>query len=62
MSLDAAGPSGYVAVAEALGAQSRDAACRFLRLDVAGGNTTRRSGPDAGAANPVAANDRCWNR
>lgn len=62
VSLDGAGATGYAAVAEALGAQSRDAACRFLRLEVAGGNTTRRSGPDAAAANPPAANDRCWNR
>lgn len=57
-----AGESGYVALAEAIGAQSRDAACRFLRLAVAGGNTQRQSGPDASASNPPGPNERCWNR
>lgn len=62
LSVDASDATGYVATAEAAGTQQRDAACRFLRLAVAGGNTTRRSGPDAGTANTGAANDRCWNR
>ncbi|MGD9835715.1 MAG: type IV pilin protein [Piscinibacter sp.] len=52
---------GYVAVALARGAQAGDAACRQLRLTVAGGTTTYASGPDASVANDAAANRRCWN-
>jgi type IV pilus assembly protein PilE len=52
---------GYVAVALASGVQAGDAACRQLRLTVAGGTTTHASGPDASVANDAAANRRCWN-
>ncbi len=52
---------GYVAIALASGAQAGDAACRQLRLTVAGGTTTHASGPDASVANDAAANRRCWN-
>ena len=54
--------AGYVATAEALGAQARDANCRFLRLVVDGANTAFDSGPDAASSNPPALNERCWLR
>ena len=54
--------AGYVALAEARGAQGRDGPCRFLQLRVAGGNAVRSSGADAGVTNGAALNDRCWNR
>ena len=54
--------TGYVVLAEAQGGQSRDAACRFMRLSVAGGNTVRNSGADASVGNSAVINDRCWNR
>ena len=54
--------TGYVVLAEAQGGQSRDAACRFMRLSVAGGNPVRNSGADASVGNSAVINDRCWNR
>jgi type IV pilus assembly protein PilE len=54
--------AGYAAIAEAQGAQARDEKCRFMQVIVAGGNTTRASGPDATVANTAATNDRCWLR
>ena len=54
--------TGYVVLAEAQGGQSRDTACRFMRLSVAGGNTVRNSGADASVGNSAVINDRCWNR
>jgi type IV pilus assembly protein PilE len=57
----AADEQGYVAVAHASGAQAGDAACRLLRLTVAGGRSTRASGADERVANDEAANRRCWN-
>ncbi len=52
---------GYVAVAQAEGAQSRDADCRSLRLTLVSGRVTRDSGADERFANDGAANRRCWN-
>ncbi len=52
---------GYVAVAQASGAQAGDAACRQLQLRVAGGATTYGSGADGMLGNDAAANRRCWN-
>lgn len=52
---------GYVAVAQASGAQARDTLCRRLRLVVAGGTTTHGSGADERYTNDAAANRRCWN-
>lgn len=61
IAISEADAQGYVAVALASGAQAGDAACRQLRLTVAGGTTTHASGPDARMANDAAANRRCWN-
>jgi type IV pilus assembly protein PilE len=52
---------GFVAVAVAAGAQTHDATCRYIRINVVGGNTTYQSGPDATAANPIADNQKCWS-
>jgi type IV pilus assembly protein PilE len=62
LALADAGATGYTLTATAIGAQARDAACRVLRLTVAGGDTLLASGPDATVGNDAAANRRCWNR
>lgn len=59
--VSAADEQGYVALAQAGGAQARDAACRNLRLSVIGGRTLRESGADERLANDEAANRRCWS-
>ncbi len=51
---------GYAIAAIATGSQSRDSACRHLRLTMSGATTSYASGPDALVANPAAANRRCW--
>ena len=53
--------SSYQILATARGVQRRDAACRNLRLGVAGANFEYASGPDATVANPAAINRRCWS-
>ena len=57
-----AAAAGYTLTATAAGTQQRDAACRVLRLTVAGGDTLLASGPDAAVGNDAATNRRCWNR
>jgi type IV pilus assembly protein PilE len=52
---------GFIAVAVASGAQAHDAACRYIKINVAGGNTIHRSGPDPTVANPDADNQKCWS-
>jgi type IV pilus assembly protein PilE len=61
--LSVADPSitGYVATAEATGAQARDQACRYLLVAVESGNMSYRSGETAAAANNEQANRKCWN-
>lgn len=61
LAISEADAQGYVAMAMASGTQAGDAACRQLRLTVAGGATAHASGADAGVANDAAANRRCWN-
>ncbi len=56
-----ASATGYQILASARGAQSRDAACRHLRLGVVGANFDYASGPDATVSNPGPANRRCWS-
>jgi len=56
----AADEARYEVVARASGAQARDSECRQLKLVTEGGVTTRASGADDNAANPPAANRRCW--
>lgn len=52
--------TGYTTIARATGTQAGDAECRHLVLTIAGGITTRASGPDDQVANDAAANRRCW--
>jgi Tfp pilus assembly protein PilE len=61
--LSVADPSatGYVATAQATGAQARDRACRYLLLGIEGGNTSYRSGETAAASNDEQVNRKCWN-
>lgn len=54
--------TGYVALAEATGAQARDGSCRYLKLSVAAGNVSYSSGATADAGNSVAVNRQCWNQ
>lgn len=54
-------PHGFVAVAEASGAQAGDRACRFLRVEIDAGNVVYRSGETAAADNPSKVNRQCWN-
>jgi type IV pilus assembly protein PilE len=54
------GDDGYDVTAVASGSQSRDAACRYLRLRLDGATVSHASGTDALVANPPAANRRCW--
>lgn len=54
--------AGYEALAQATGAQAADAACRFLRVTVSGGNSVLASGPDADTDNDADINRRCWNQ
>ena len=53
--------SGYELRASAIGVQQRDAACRHLRLAMAGAQVAYASGPDATVANPTDLNRRCWS-
>lgn len=53
--------TGYAVLATARGVQSRDAACRNLRLGLAGAEFIYASGPDAAVGNPAALNRRCWS-
>lgn len=55
------GAGGYRLVATATGPQSRDAACRVLRMVVVGMNVDQTSGPEADIVNPAPVNRRCWN-
>jgi type IV pilus assembly protein PilE len=57
---DATG-SGYVAIAEAIGAQSGDRRCRYLKLAIDAGNPSYRSGETDTTDNGTAANRQCWN-
>ncbi|NUZ07224.1 type IV pilin protein [Piscinibacter koreensis] len=58
----AAAPGGYRITATATGAQTRDRACRVLRVQMAGGDLTFASGSDAEVANDAGPNRACWNR
>jgi len=53
--------AGYEILATAVGTQGRDADCRNLRVQVAAGNPSYASGPDASVGNAAAMNKRCWS-
>ena len=52
---------GYVAVAQATGAQANDRQCRYMKLVLDGAIVTYRSGETDATANDAAANRQCWN-
>lgn len=52
---------GFELLATATGAQSRDAACRYMKLASVGMNLVYSSGPDPAVANVAAANRKCWS-
>lgn len=56
----AADERGYELVARATGSQAGDVPCRVLKLSIADGTPTHRSGEDDRVANDAAANRRCW--
>ena len=60
LSIEQVDAAGFSAIATATGAQAGDAACRVLRLTIAGGDTRYSSGPDESTANTSADNRRCW--
>jgi type IV pilus assembly protein PilE len=53
--------TGYEILASARGVQQRDAACRHLRLAMAGSNLVHASGSDPAVTNPSDVNRRCWS-
>lgn len=55
-----AGEDGYDVFATATGTQSRDTACRVLRLRFDGATASQASGADMLVANPASKNRRCW--
>jgi type IV pilus assembly protein PilE len=61
LQISAATESGYDVMATATGVQSRDSACRYMKLSVASAELVYASGADATTANPAAANRLCWN-
>lgn len=54
-------PEGYVAQAQATGAQAGDRACRYLVLVVDGAAVSYRSGDSQAASNDATVNRQCWN-
>jgi len=52
---------GYELRATAVGAQARDADCRFMVVRAVGMNLVYASGSDASVANTDATNRRCWS-
>lgn len=52
--------AGYEVLAVAGGAQSRDSACRQMKMSVTNTQVLYASGPDATAANPASVNRQCW--
>jgi type IV pilus assembly protein PilE len=62
LSIPSVSADGYVAVAQAIGAQAADAPCRFMRISVSAGVASYASGPDASVGNAAGANQRCWKQ
>ena len=54
--------TGHVAVAQAIEAQARDRACRYLLLGIESGNVSYRPGETEAATNDEQANRKCWNQ
>lgn len=60
LEVTSADEQGYELLARAVGSQAGDAACRVLKVTIAGGSTIRSSGADDRTGNDAAANRRCW--
>lgn len=60
LQITASDADGFEFVATAIGMQSRDARCRYMKLTSSGMNVVYASGPDASVANAAAANRKCW--
>lgn len=60
LEVTSADEQGYELLARAVGPQAGDAACRVLKVTIAGGSTLRSSGADDRTGNDAAANLRCW--
>lgn len=54
--------NGYVALAQATGAQAGDRQCRYMKLAVDAGNLVYSSGETDATANNAQANRQCWNQ
>lgn len=52
----------YAIVATALGSQTRDTNCQFLRVSMAAGTLVYASGPTSAVGNSAALNNTCWRR
>lgn len=61
LQITASDADGFELLAVAVGVQSRDIACRHMRLTAHAMNLTHASGPDASVGNPADANRRCWS-
>jgi type IV pilus assembly protein PilE len=61
LQISSADADGFELLATATGLQSRDTACRHMKLSSNGLNQVYASGPDASVANPADANRQCWN-
>ena len=49
-------------LASAVGQQTRDTACRHMRVALGTGGLAYASGPDTSTANAAPANRKCWNQ
>ena len=54
-------PQGYVAIAQATGAQAGDRQCRHMKLVVDGASLVYSSGETDATTNNATANRQCWN-
>ncbi|TMH36768.1 MAG: prepilin-type N-terminal cleavage/methylation domain-containing protein [Betaproteobacteria bacterium] len=56
--------TGYSVLATAQGPQASDANCKYMQVDIAGGNLVYNSGATSGTSNgsSSAANKRCWKQ
>jgi type IV pilus assembly protein PilE len=52
----------YSILATAQGTQTSDAGCQYMKLEVAVGNITYKSGSSSSVANGASANNVCWKR
>ena len=54
--------TGYEVLATATGSQLSDANCKFMKLTLAGGDSTFTSGPTGALGNSATLNNQCWNK